>query len=352
MSRIMQKLTVFVVALAAFCLHCEAKHFTRCGLVQELRRQGFPEDKMRDWVCLVENESGRKTDKMGTVNKNGSRDYGLFQINDKYWCSNTSTPGKDCNVTCARIMQKLAVFFVALAAFCLHCEAKHFTRCGLVQELRRQGFPEDKMRDWVCLVENESGRKTDKMGTVNKNGSRDYGLFQINDKYWCSNTSTPGKDCNKCCWTTSPSRLNALRRSTNDTSSMPGMDGRTTARARPCLTSATAETLHFKQTKDLVHLTVFVVALAAFCLHCEAKHFTRCGLVQELRRQGFPEDKMRDWVCLVENESGRKTDKMGTVNKNGSRDYGLFQINDKYWCSNTSTPGKDCNVTCALIIIL
>nr|AAP03061.1 lysozyme [Spodoptera exigua] len=100
----MQKLTVFVLALVAFCLHCEAKHFTRCGLVQELRRQGFPEDKMRDWVCLVENESGRKTDKMGTVNKNGSRDYGLFQINDKYWCSNTSTPGKDCNVTCAQML--------------------------------------------------------------------------------------------------------------------------------------------------------------------------------------------------------------------------------------------------------
>lgn len=48
----------------------------------------------------------------------------------------------------------------------------------------------------------------------------------------------------------------------------------------------------------------------------------------------------------MENESGRKTDRRGKVNKNGSRDYGLFQINDKYWCSNTSTPGKDCNVTC------
>lgn len=49
---IMQKLTVFVLALAAFCLHCEAKQFTRCGLVQELRRQGFPEDKMRDCEYL------------------------------------------------------------------------------------------------------------------------------------------------------------------------------------------------------------------------------------------------------------------------------------------------------------
>ncbi|OWR44725.1 lysozyme II [Danaus plexippus plexippus] len=60
---------------------------------------------MRDWVCLVEHESGRNTSKIGKVNKNGSRDYGLFQINDKYWCSNTSSKGKDCNVTCAEVSQ-------------------------------------------------------------------------------------------------------------------------------------------------------------------------------------------------------------------------------------------------------
>ena len=101
----MVKLTVFLVALAVVCLNCDAKHFaTRCDLVHELRRQGFPEDKMSDWVCLIENESSRKTHKTGTVNRNGSKDYGLFQINDKYWCSNTSTKGKDCNVTCAELL--------------------------------------------------------------------------------------------------------------------------------------------------------------------------------------------------------------------------------------------------------
>lgn len=51
-------------------------------------------------------------------------------------------------------------------------------------------------------------------------------------------------------------------------------------------------------------------------------------------------------VCLVENESARNTDKTNS-NRNGSKDYGLFQINDKYWCSNSGSPGKDCNVTCA-----
>ncbi|KOB77820.1 Lysozyme [Operophtera brumata] len=76
-------------------------------------------------------------------------------------------------------MQKFLVIFAVAAVLCL-CEAKKFDRCGLVRELRRQGFPEDKMRDWVCLVEHESSRDTSKTNT-NRNGSKDYGLFQIND---------------------------------------------------------------------------------------------------------------------------------------------------------------------------
>ncbi|CAH2108602.1 unnamed protein product [Euphydryas editha] len=98
------KCAVVIFALAVVVLQSEAKTFTRCELVQQLRSHGFPEDKLRDWVCLVEHESSRSTNKIGKVNKNGSRDYGLFQINDKYWCSNTSTPGKDCNVTCSDLL--------------------------------------------------------------------------------------------------------------------------------------------------------------------------------------------------------------------------------------------------------
>lgn len=94
---------VFFVVLAVICASTFAKDISRCDLVKELRKHGFPEDKLADWVCLVEAESSRKTHKIGKVNKNGSRDYGLFQINDKYWCSNTNTAGKDCNVTCADV---------------------------------------------------------------------------------------------------------------------------------------------------------------------------------------------------------------------------------------------------------
>ncbi|CAG4985641.1 unnamed protein product [Parnassius apollo] len=97
------KVLIVLFALGVL-LQCQAKQLSRCELVRELRKHGFPENKMRDWVCLVENESSRRTDIVSRPNGDGSRDYGLFQINDRYWCSNTGQPGKDCNVTCKQLL--------------------------------------------------------------------------------------------------------------------------------------------------------------------------------------------------------------------------------------------------------
>ncbi|RVE51865.1 hypothetical protein evm_003485 [Chilo suppressalis] len=98
----MNWLLIFAVVISAL-LHCEAKTFTRCGLVQELRRKNFPESDMRNWVCLIEHESGRRTDIIGPPNRDGSRDHGLFQINDHLWCNDSNVPGKDCHATCAEL---------------------------------------------------------------------------------------------------------------------------------------------------------------------------------------------------------------------------------------------------------
>ncbi|CAH0406842.1 unnamed protein product [Chilo suppressalis] len=100
----MDKFVFALFLLGALCCCSNAVRLDRCGITRALRAQGFPEDKMSDWVCLVENESGGNTGRKSRQNKNGSYDYGLFQINDKYWCSASSTPGKDCNVTCADLL--------------------------------------------------------------------------------------------------------------------------------------------------------------------------------------------------------------------------------------------------------
>nr|ABV68862.1 lysozyme [Trichoplusia ni] len=99
------KLAVFVCVLfCCTCIFVESKHFERCELVQELRKQEFPENKLNNWVCLIESESSRRTDVIGPANSDGSRDYGLFQINDNIWCSNTTVAGKGCQVTCAELI--------------------------------------------------------------------------------------------------------------------------------------------------------------------------------------------------------------------------------------------------------
>ncbi|XP_014244232.1 lysozyme-like [Cimex lectularius] len=88
-----------------------------------------------------------------------------------------------------------------------------------------------------------------------------------------------------------------------------------------------------------------VIVVAAFAVISDARVFTRCELAEELLNQGFKKSDLADWVCLVEHESSRNTTKKGGPNKNGSYDYGLFQINDKYWCSHDKK-GKDCKAKC------
>ncbi|XP_026331784.1 uncharacterized protein LOC113239129 [Hyposmocoma kahamanoa] len=380
----MLKWVLFALALIA-CAESASHQLTRCQLVRELRKHGFPASQLRNWVCLVESESSRYTDIVSKPNSNGSRDYGLFQINDRYWCSNTNKPGKDCNVTCAALLTKditksaqcakkiysrhnfnawygwinkcknkplpdISKCSLALVA-CVESASHQLTRCQLVSELRKNSFPAAQLRDWVCLVEHESSRYTDIVGKLNSDGSRDYGLFQINDRYWCSNTTQPGKDCNVTCADLLTNDITKSAQCAKKIFSRQSFNAwygwiyNCKNKPLPDISQCLKVNLYFEMEKWLF------VALALIACVESAKHqLTRCELVEALRDHEFPEEKMRDWVCLVEKESSRCTDMLGKVNKNGSRDYGLFQINDKYWCSNTTQPGKDCNVTCAELL--
>ncbi|XP_049815887.1 lysozyme-like [Schistocerca nitens] len=80
----------------------DAKKLQRCEIVSALKRHGITSD-LRNWVCLVESESGGRTDKRGPRNKNGSYDYGLFQINSKYWCGIGKVAG-DCRLKCEDLL--------------------------------------------------------------------------------------------------------------------------------------------------------------------------------------------------------------------------------------------------------
>ncbi|NXC54849.1 LYSC protein, partial [Aleadryas rufinucha] len=85
----------------------QGKVFSRCEMVRILRRygfEGFEGTTVADWVCLVEHESSYNT---RAYNNNGpSRDYGIFQINSKYWCNDGRTAGaKDaCHISCSKLL--------------------------------------------------------------------------------------------------------------------------------------------------------------------------------------------------------------------------------------------------------
>ncbi|KAG5671032.1 hypothetical protein PVAND_001250 [Polypedilum vanderplanki] len=97
--------------------------------------------------------------------------------------------------------------------------------------------------------------------------------------------------------------------------------------------------------KTLIFTTLFV----AFFAYTNAKIYSKCELVEELHNAGFPKEDLPDWVCLVEHESNYDSEAIGEENHDGSQDYGIFQINSKYWC-NVGSPGGDCNLDCNSLI--
>ncbi|CAG0892317.1 unnamed protein product [Darwinula stevensoni] len=79
-----------------------SKRFTRCELAESLAGLGFPRCQLGDWVCLAENESALDSSVRGPVNWDGSYDYGIFQINNRYWCYPNASGG--CRVPCQSLL--------------------------------------------------------------------------------------------------------------------------------------------------------------------------------------------------------------------------------------------------------
>uniref|UniRef100_A0A8C3CHR9 lysozyme n=1 Tax=Cairina moschata TaxID=8855 RepID=A0A8C3CHR9_CAIMO len=79
----------------------------RCELVKILRNhsfEGFVGKTVADWVCLVQHQSNYNTHAFRDEGK--SRDYGIFQINSKYWCDDGKTPGTSntCHINCSKFL--------------------------------------------------------------------------------------------------------------------------------------------------------------------------------------------------------------------------------------------------------
>nr|QCZ35164.1 lysozyme [Penaeus penicillatus] len=81
----------------------DAKVFRKCEFASLLEtRYQLSRNDIKNWVCIAEFESSFNT---AVVNRNHNRstDYGIFQINNKYWCG--SDYGKNvCGIPCSDLM--------------------------------------------------------------------------------------------------------------------------------------------------------------------------------------------------------------------------------------------------------
>ncbi|GAB6030991.1 hypothetical protein CHUAL_007812 [Chamberlinius hualienensis] len=96
----------------------------------------------------------------------------------------------------------------------------------------------------------------------------------------------------------------------------------------------------------------FAVALLALVAVTEAMIYTRCQLAQTLvYNYGWPQADMGSWVCLCEHESFLDTSYYTDEPRDGTGDFGLFQINSYEWCSGGPNSNRNaCNVGCSALL--
>lgn len=97
--------TVFLFLVLTVFTSVESKRFTKCTLARELFQRGIPKSELPDWVCLVRWESNYQTNAMNKNNRDGSWDYGLFQINDKWWCKGHIKSHNACGLSCNELLK-------------------------------------------------------------------------------------------------------------------------------------------------------------------------------------------------------------------------------------------------------
>ncbi|XP_053653494.2 lysozyme C [Cherax quadricarinatus] len=99
-------LLVTAVVVAVLVEATSAKVYGKCELARVLEQQyGLQRQAIKNWVCIAEFESRFNTAAINYDNVDGSKDYGIFQINSMYWCHDGTPGGKNiCGIRCTDLL--------------------------------------------------------------------------------------------------------------------------------------------------------------------------------------------------------------------------------------------------------
>lgn len=391
------------------------KIYERCELARELYYvHDVPIEQVSTWVCIARYESNYNTSAVGHASGPDSADHGIFQISDLYWCSPPGK-GQGCGLTCAKLEnanitddiqcakriydehQRLSGNgFNAWAVYQPYCKGrdqhfvsdcfdqlqsgyfpqipqpgiyspypaagtkilskdqsgKAYSRCDLAKELRYKfNMPMETVHTWLCIAQQQSSMSTSKVSGFDNEGFRSFGIFQINEKYWCS-SQVPGKGCNVRCEDLIDNDISndieCTKTIFNEHQRIHGNGFQAWKSYEPYCKNAQLANDCFKdepaqriQPAMITQNNALNVQTNSINTSTKGKVYERCELARELRyRHNIPQSEVSTWVCIALYQSSFLTSATGVS------EHGIFQINDKYWCSLFGK-GAGCGISCS-----
>ncbi|XP_054859834.1 lysozyme C, milk isozyme-like [Eublepharis macularius] len=133
-----------LLLLVYFVFAIHAKIYERCELAKQLDNHGmdgYQGYSLANWVCMAFFESGFDTEAV-SQNKDGTSDFGIFQINSGWWCAVEDSVSEnlcriDCkdllnadienNILCAKRIVRDPQGMAAWNEWKTHCEGKNLS---------------------------------------------------------------------------------------------------------------------------------------------------------------------------------------------------------------------------------
>ena len=93
------------------------------------------------------------------------------------------------SLTTARVLYLICILIVTFFNTIHIAQTRRLHPCEFAGQLYILDVPKTELPLWSCIAEYESRFNTDVIGKRNLDGSYDYGIFQISDKFWCQTTN-------------------------------------------------------------------------------------------------------------------------------------------------------------------
>ncbi|XP_006121640.2 lysozyme C [Pelodiscus sinensis] len=101
---------LLILGLVLLPLAAPGKIYEQCELAREFKRHGmdgYHGYSLGDWVCTAKHESNFNTAATNYNRGDQSTDYGILQINSRWWCNDGKTPKAKnaCGIECSELLK-------------------------------------------------------------------------------------------------------------------------------------------------------------------------------------------------------------------------------------------------------